>query len=74
MMNTHDITQQYEAITALLSTEEAAPPVSRLTDWEAQQVRRATLTERISQLEQAVTSLQRRVAALPTLARREHVQ
>jgi DNA polymerase III epsilon subunit-like protein len=74
MMNTHDITQQYDAITALLSIEEAAPPVSRLTDWEAQQVRRATLTERISQLEQAVTSLQRRVAALPTLARREHVQ
>jgi DNA polymerase III epsilon subunit-like protein len=73
MMNKHDITQQYEAVTALLSTEEAAPPVSRLTDWEAQQVRRAVLTEHISQLELAVAQVQRRLTALPILARPEHV-
>jgi len=73
MMNTPDITQHYEAITALLSTEEAAPPVSRLADWEAQQVRRAALTEHIQQLELAVAQVQRRLTTLPTLARLEHV-
>ncbi len=73
MTNTHDVTQQYEAITALLSVEEEAQPVSRYAEWEAREVRRATLTERLSQLGQAVASLQRRVAALPTLARPEHV-
>ncbi len=73
MMNIHDITQHYEAITALLSSEEAAPPVSRLVDWEAQQVRRAALTEHIQQLELAVAQVQRRLTALPTLARPEHV-
>src|SRR6266436_1746661 len=60
MMNTPDITQHYEAITALLSTEEAAPPVSHLADWEAQQVRRAALTEHTQQLELAVAQVQRR--------------
>jgi hypothetical protein len=74
MINIHDITQQYEAITALLSAEEAAQPISHFSDWQAREASRATLTERISELEQAVTSLQRRVAALPTLARREHVE
>jgi DNA polymerase III epsilon subunit-like protein len=73
MMNTPDITQHYQAITALLSTEEAAPPVSRLADWEAQQVRRAALTEHIQQLELAVAQVQRRLTTLPTLARSEHV-
>jgi DNA polymerase III epsilon subunit-like protein len=73
MMNTPDITQHYEAITALLSTEEAAPPVSRLVDWEAQQVRRAALTEHIQQLELAVAQVKRRLTTLPTLARPEHV-
>ncbi len=73
MTNTHDITQQYEAITALLSTEEAALPVSRLADWEAQQSRRAALTEHLSQLTLAVAQVQRRAAALPSLARPEHV-
>jgi DNA polymerase III epsilon subunit-like protein len=73
MMNTPDIRQHYEAITALLSTEEAAPPVSRLADWEAQQVRRAVLTEHIQQLELAVAQVQRRLTTLPTLARPEHL-
>jgi DNA polymerase III epsilon subunit-like protein len=73
MMNTHDVTQQYEAITVLLSTEEAAQPVSRYAEWEAREVRRATLTKGLSQLGQAVASLQHRVSALPTLARPEHV-
>jgi DNA polymerase III epsilon subunit-like protein len=73
MMNTPDITQHYQAITALLSTEEAAPPVWRLADWGAQQVRRAALTEHIQQLELAVAQVQRRLTTLPTLARPEHV-
>ncbi len=73
MTNTHDITQHYEAIAALLSAEEEAQPVSRLADWEAQQVRRAALTEHIQQLELAVAQVQRRLTALPTLARREHL-
>ncbi len=73
MINVHDITQHYEAIAALLSAEEEAQPVSRLADWEAQQVRRAALTEHIQQLELAVAQVQRRLTALPTLARPEHV-
>ena len=73
MMNTPDITKHYEAITSLLSTEEAAPPVSRLADWETQQVRRAALTEHIQQLELAVAQVQRRLTTLPTLARPEQV-
>src|SRR5713101_8398544 len=74
MTNTHDIMQQSEAITALLSAEEQTQPVASLSEWEARHVSRAALTERISQLGQAVASLQRRAAALPTLAGREHVQ
>ena len=73
MVHTPDITHHYEAITALLSTEEAAPPVSRLADWEAQQVRRTVLTEHIQQLELAVAQVQRRLTTLPTLARPEHL-
>jgi DNA polymerase III epsilon subunit-like protein len=73
MTNTHDLIQHYEAVTALLSGEEAAQPVSHLSDWQARQQSRATLTERLGQLGQAVASLQRRVAALPTLAGSEHL-
>jgi DNA polymerase III epsilon subunit-like protein len=73
MMNTYDITQHYEVATALLSAEEAAPPVSQFSDWQARQRNRVLLAERLSQLGQAVSHLQRRVAALPTLARREHL-
>jgi DNA polymerase III epsilon subunit-like protein len=73
MINVHDITQHYEAIAALLSAEEEAQPVSRLADWEAQQVRRAALTEHIQELELAVAQVQRRLTALPTLARPEHL-
>ena len=74
MTTTHDLIQHYEAITALLSAEEQAQPVSRYTEWEARRESRAALAERISRLGQAVASLQRRVAALPPLAGREYLQ
>lgn len=74
MTTAHDLTQQYEALSALLAAEEALPPVAHYDDWQARKLRRADLTERLSQLGQALASLQRRAAALPTLAGQEHIQ
>ena len=73
MMTVHDLTQQYEATSALLAAEEALPPVAHYDGWQARQQSRAALTERLSHLGQAVAFLQRRAAALPKLAAHEHI-
>jgi DNA polymerase III epsilon subunit-like protein len=74
MTNVHDVTKHYEASTALLSAEEAAPPISGLEEWEARQACRAILQTHIQQLDRTVIELRRRCDNLPKLARAEHVR
>jgi DNA polymerase III epsilon subunit-like protein len=68
MTNVHDVTQHYEACTALLSSEEAAQPISGLDEWEVCQTRRAALQTHIQELDLTVIALRRRCDNLPNLA------
>jgi DNA polymerase III epsilon subunit-like protein len=72
-MNAYDL-KQYEALSALLAAEEALPPVAHYDDWQARKQSRAVIGERLWQLGKALASLQRRAAALPTLAEQEPIQ
>ncbi len=74
MTNIDDVTQHYEACTALWSAEEAAPPISCLAVWEARQACRAILEAHIQELDLTVTELRRRFDDLPKVARAEHVR
>ncbi len=73
MTTQQDTASLYKVVTTLLRGEEnTARPLS-LEVWQGQRARRAVLEGYVRQVEQATADLRRRLDALPTLARPEHV-
>ncbi len=73
MTTQHDTANLYNVVTSFLRGEErAARPIS-LEVWQGQRARREVLEGYVRQVEQATAELRRRLDALPTLARPEHV-
>src|SRR5437868_15489951 len=73
MTTQQDVASLYKVVTTLLRGEEnTARPIS-LVAWQGQCARCAVLEGHVRQVEQTAADLRRRLDALPTLARPEHV-